>query len=116
MLCSLWCDIKTLIEALLGRWSLKVWMESIQKSANAIISETMQKEPLIYVHGFCTATYMPDHEVNAQINLFFRNEEGKQEEIELQRNFSSRRFTTNALSKLASEQSVEFPIDFSAEK
>lgn len=116
MLYSFWLDIKRLIEALLGKWSLNVWMESVQGVSNTIVREAIQENALFFINGKCIATYDPPKEINAQIELYFQNANGEKEIIHLQRKFPPKRFCSEALSKFVAEQVIEFPISFLEEE
>jgi hypothetical protein len=104
-------ELRCLIEAILGKWSIEMWMDTIRKSSNEIIQDAEKKENLVYRSGICTVAYEPGHDIATQIQLLFQTADGRTEQMEARRKFSERRFCFKALNRLAFEKEFSFPIE-----
>ena len=113
---AIWLGLKRLIEAISGKWSIETWMETIYKSSDEIICDTVRQKKWDYQSGTCTVTYESSSDITAQIRLLFQNADGQTEQMEAQRKFPLKQFCSEALDRLSSEKEIIFPIEHPAAK
>ena len=104
-------EIRRLMEALLGKWSLVAFKTSVEEAAEEMIRQTEAESGMKYRQGKTVVKYFPDIEISADILLIFSTPDGKLEEISAHRTFPKRRFISEAISQLSEESEIIFPIE-----
>lgn len=104
-------ELRRLFEALMGKWSLPVWMDTVQVFADKTIQEAAERDGLIYQHGTCTVEYTPGSDILAHVQLVFEEPTGMLTQMEAKRSFSEKRFLSATLKDLAQRTPLDFPIE-----
>ena len=104
-------ELKRLLEALLGRWSLEAFKDTIRYFTDEAIRTTEESESSSFQSGNCTVVYHPNSTISAKIILLFLKEDGQIEQFEAQREFSKKRFLSETLANLRMQQEIVFPIE-----
>lgn len=105
-------ELKRLFEALMGKWSLPVWMDTVKVFTDQTIQEAAEQDGLIYQHGTCFVEYTPGNDISAHIQLVFEEPTGTFTQIEAKRTFPEKRFLSETRKDLAQRS----PLSFSVEK
>lgn len=104
-------ELKRLLEALMGRWSLSVWMETVKAFTDQTIQEAVEQDGLIYQHGTCTVEYTPGSDISAHIQLVFEEPTGTLTQIEAKRTFPEKRFLSETRKDLARRSPLSLPVE-----